>query len=147
MLLAPIARLEALQLVDMLYWRDGLLVLRPLLAMMFAVAVQLVIDGNLVDALSGKTFETLDPRSGDKIHDVADGDKHDVDKAVDSARKAFDEGAWPRMGGKVFSTEMPCMHVNRRSDHASIAIQTVHPNWLVALVMRLEGRTIHFACI
>ena len=62
---------------------------------------QFVINGDLVDSLSGKTFETLDPRSGDKIMDVADGSKEDVDKAVESARKAFDQGHWPRMGGKV----------------------------------------------
>ena len=62
---------------------------------------QFVINGDLVDAIDGGTFATLDPRSGDKILDVADGTRQDVDKAVESSRKAFDEGAWPKMGGKV----------------------------------------------
>lgn len=63
--------------------------------------MQFVIDGDLVDSITGGTFETIDPRNGEKILDVADGSKEDVDKAVRSARKAFDEGPWPRMGGKV----------------------------------------------
>eukprot|EP00253_Pinus_taeda_P007726 PITA_07726 len=60
---------------------------------------KLFIDGESVDAVSGKTFETLDPRTGDLITRVAEGDKEDVDLAVKAARKAFDKGPWPRMSG------------------------------------------------
>lgn len=60
---------------------------------------KLFIDGEFVDAVSGKTFETLDPRTGDLITHVAEGDKVDVDLAVKAARKAFDHGPWPRMSG------------------------------------------------
>ena len=49
----------------------------------------------------GKTFETRDPRSGDVIANIAEADKEDVDIAVKAARKAFDEGPWPRMSGYV----------------------------------------------
>ncbi|CAG7871165.1 unnamed protein product [Brassica rapa] len=58
---------------------------------------QLLIDGNFVDAASGKTFQTIDPRTGEVIADVAEGDAEDIDRAVKAARKAFDEGPWPRM--------------------------------------------------
>ncbi|KAG9153452.1 hypothetical protein Leryth_025743 [Lithospermum erythrorhizon] len=58
---------------------------------------QLLINGQFVDAASGKTFKTLDPRTGDVIADVAEGDAEDIDRAVGAARKAFDEGPWPRM--------------------------------------------------
>ncbi|XP_027360660.1 aldehyde dehydrogenase family 2 member B7, mitochondrial-like isoform X2 [Abrus precatorius] len=58
---------------------------------------QLLIDGKFVDAASGKTFPTLDPRTGDVISRVAEGDHEDVDRAVAAARKAFDHGPWPRM--------------------------------------------------
>ncbi|XP_009150211.1 aldehyde dehydrogenase family 2 member B4, mitochondrial isoform X3 [Brassica rapa] len=58
---------------------------------------QLLIDGNFVDATSGKTFQTLDPRTGEVIADVAEGDAEDIDRAVKAARKAFDKGPWPRM--------------------------------------------------
>ena len=49
----------------------------------------------------GKTFETIDPRNGEVIARVAEGDKEDVDLAVKAARAAFDHGPWPRMPGTV----------------------------------------------
>ncbi|XP_050271283.1 benzaldehyde dehydrogenase, mitochondrial-like isoform X2 [Quercus robur] len=58
---------------------------------------QLLINGQFVDAASGKTFPTLDPRTGEVITDVAEGDTEDVNRAVSAARKAFDEGPWPKM--------------------------------------------------
>lgn len=50
---------------------------------------------------TGKTFETRDPRTGDVITNVAEGDKEDIDLAVKAAREAFDHGKWPRMSGYV----------------------------------------------
>ncbi|XP_027923259.1 aldehyde dehydrogenase family 2 member B7, mitochondrial-like isoform X2 [Vigna unguiculata] len=58
---------------------------------------QLLIDGMFVDAASGKTFPTNDPRTGDTIAKVAEADVEDVNRAVRAARKAFDEGPWPKM--------------------------------------------------
>lgn len=58
---------------------------------------QLLINGQFVDAASGKTFPTFDPRTGEVIANVAEGDAEDVNRAVSAARKAFDEGPWPRM--------------------------------------------------
>ncbi|GLJ16426.1 hypothetical protein SUGI_0279120 [Cryptomeria japonica] len=60
---------------------------------------QLFINGEFVDAISGKTFETYDPRTGDVIARVAEAGKEDVDLAVKAARNAFDNGPWPRMSG------------------------------------------------
>lgn len=50
---------------------------------------------------SGKTFSTLDPRTGEVIADVAEGDAEDINRAVSAARKAFDEGPWPKMTAYV----------------------------------------------
>nr|AMJ39505.1 aldehyde dehydrogenase 2B7 copy 1 [Bixa orellana] len=58
---------------------------------------QLLINGQFVDSASGKTFPTFDPRTGDVIAHVAEGDTEDVNGAVDAARKAFEQGPWPRM--------------------------------------------------
>lgn len=58
---------------------------------------QLLINGQFVDAASGKTFPTLDPRTGEVIAHVAEGDAEDINRAVAAARKAFDEGPWPKM--------------------------------------------------
>ena len=45
----------------------------------------------------GKTFPTYDPRTGEVIAHFAEGYAEDVDRAVAAARKAFDEGPWPKM--------------------------------------------------
>ncbi|CDW77748.1 betaine-aldehyde dehydrogenase [Stylonychia lemnae] len=58
---------------------------------------QLLIDGKFVNSVSGKTFDTFNPSTEEKIISVQEADKHDVDKAVNAARKAFDEGPWRRM--------------------------------------------------
>ncbi|KAJ3694795.1 hypothetical protein LUZ60_000172 [Juncus effusus] len=58
---------------------------------------KLLINGQFVDSASGKTFPTLDPRTGEVIAHVAEGDVEDVNRAVAAARKAFDEGPWPKM--------------------------------------------------
>nr|AWN56744.1 aldehyde dehydrogenase 2C4 [Crocus sativus] len=60
---------------------------------------KLFINGEFVDSVSGRTFETRDPRNGDVIANIAEGDKEDVDLAVKAAREAFDHGKWPRMSG------------------------------------------------
>ena len=58
---------------------------------------KLLIDGAWVNAASGKTFPVYDPSTGEVMVQVAEADAADVDKAVTAARKAFDEGSWPRM--------------------------------------------------
>jgi len=57
---------------------------------------KLLIDGKRVDASSGRTFDTVDPSTGDVIAKIAEADANDVDAAVRSARKAF-EGEWGRL--------------------------------------------------
>lgn len=59
---------------------------------------QLFINGEWVDSISGKTFETVNPATGEKIADVAEAGPEDIDVAVKSAREAFDHGRWSRMG-------------------------------------------------
>ncbi|XP_027921129.1 aldehyde dehydrogenase family 2 member B4, mitochondrial-like [Vigna unguiculata] len=58
---------------------------------------QHLINGKFVDAASGKTFPAYDPRTGEVIANVAEGDVEDINRAVSAARKAFDEGPWPKM--------------------------------------------------
>nr|XP_043610154.1 aldehyde dehydrogenase family 2 member C4-like [Erigeron canadensis] len=60
---------------------------------------KLFINGEFTDSISGKTFETVDPRTEETIAKVAEGDKEDIDLAVKAARKAFDHGSWPRLPG------------------------------------------------
>lgn len=65
-----------------------------------ALPRKLLINGDWVDAVSGKHMPVIDPRTGESILRVAEGDKADVDKAVKAARKAFDHGPWPKMSAK-----------------------------------------------
>jgi aldehyde dehydrogenase (NAD+) len=58
---------------------------------------QMLIGGKWVRSASGKTFETLNPATGQVICRVAEGDKADIDLAVKAARRAFESGPWPRM--------------------------------------------------
>ncbi|CAL5360597.1 unnamed protein product [Camellia sinensis] len=67
---------------------------------------KLFINGNFVDSISGKTFETIDPRTGEVIARVAEGDKDDVNLAVKAARDAFDNGPWPRLPGCILITNI-----------------------------------------
>jgi acyl-CoA reductase-like NAD-dependent aldehyde dehydrogenase len=55
---------------------------------------KLFIGGRWVESLSGKTFETLDPATGEVLARVAEADGEDVNRAVAAARKSFDRGTW-----------------------------------------------------
>ena len=58
---------------------------------------QLLIDGEWVDAVSGKTCAVEDPATQETIAHVAEGDAADIDKAVAAARRAFESGPWATM--------------------------------------------------
>jgi aldehyde dehydrogenase (NAD+) len=59
--------------------------------------LKLFIGGEFVDAADGRTFETMDPSTGEPVARLALGGAEDMDRAVTAARKAFDEGPWPTM--------------------------------------------------
>jgi phenylacetaldehyde dehydrogenase len=53
-----------------------------------------VIDGEVVASLDGQTMPVIDPATGDEVGIAALGSAADVDRAVRSARAAFDDGRW-----------------------------------------------------
>ena len=55
---------------------------------------KLFINGEFVDAQSGKTFESFDPGTEQPIAQVAQAGKADAEAAIAAARKAFDSGVW-----------------------------------------------------
>src|SRR4051794_18418976 len=57
-----------------------------------------VTDGEDVESESGARFESVDPYTRAAYAEVALGGQAEVARAVASARRAFDEGPWPRMG-------------------------------------------------
>ncbi|MPZ10560.1 MAG: aldehyde dehydrogenase family protein [Kiloniellaceae bacterium] len=57
---------------------------------------QAFIDGKFAPAASGKTFDCVSPIDGRVLTQVAAGDKEDVERAVQAARAAFEDGRWAR---------------------------------------------------
>jgi aldehyde dehydrogenase (NAD+) len=57
----------------------------------------LLIDGEWVPAHSGETFTTTNPATEDVSGVLAKAGEADVDRAAKAARRAFDEGPWPRL--------------------------------------------------
>jgi len=61
---------------------------------------ELFIDGKWQPAAAGGVFDIVDPATGQIFAQAAAGTAADVDLAVRAARKAFDQGPWPRMSAK-----------------------------------------------
>ncbi|ASS89303.1 MAG: aldehyde dehydrogenase family protein [Bacillaceae bacterium] len=58
---------------------------------------KMYINGSFVESASGKTFDTPNPATGERLATVYEGDAEDIDRAVKAAREAFDRGPWSRM--------------------------------------------------
>jgi aldehyde dehydrogenase (NAD+) len=58
------------------------------------------IGGRWVPAISGRTFETINPATEEVIAQVAEGDEADVKLAVEAARNALERGPWGKMDAR-----------------------------------------------
>ncbi|MEE9225723.1 MAG: aldehyde dehydrogenase family protein [Bacteroidota bacterium] len=58
---------------------------------------QLYINGEFVESKSNQTFDSINPFDQTVVARVARAGVEDARRAVDAARKAFDEGPWPGM--------------------------------------------------
>jgi aldehyde dehydrogenase (NAD+) len=59
---------------------------------------QMLINGEWVNATSGRFFESFNPYTGKPWAVMPDGQEEDVDRAVEAARRALDNPDWKRMG-------------------------------------------------
>jgi aldehyde dehydrogenase (NAD+)/phenylacetaldehyde dehydrogenase len=59
---------------------------------------KLYINGSFIESANGKTFETVNPATGEMLARVAEAEEEDINRAVEAARDAFDNGPWSRMG-------------------------------------------------
>jgi aldehyde dehydrogenase (NAD+) len=57
---------------------------------------RLFINGQFSDAEGGRTFDTINPATGEVLTRVASASEKDIDRAVRAARAAFDTGPWTR---------------------------------------------------
>ena len=58
---------------------------------------KLLIGGKRVDAINGEIFEVQNPADNSVIAQVPKGGKEDIDRAVQAARDAFENGPWRRL--------------------------------------------------
>lgn len=56
------------------------------------------IAGEFVDAASGETDDIENPANGETVAQVPRGGADDVDRAVEAAREAFEDGRWSELG-------------------------------------------------
>ncbi|WP_374315780.1 aldehyde dehydrogenase [Aquabacterium sp.] len=54
------------------------------------------VDGRFTRAISGSTYDSIDPATGRLLGQVAACDAQDVDVAVKAARRSFESGVWAR---------------------------------------------------
>ncbi|GLC97990.1 aldehyde dehydrogenase [Cupriavidus sp. TA19] len=57
---------------------------------------QAFVDGAFVRSVSGKTFQTTNPATGEVLTEISACDARDVDIAVAKAKAAFEDGRWHR---------------------------------------------------
>src|SRR6185295_8195056 len=60
-------------------------------------ANKMLVGGKWVSAASGSTFATYNPATGEPLTHCAEGDARDIQRAVLTARQAFESGPWRRM--------------------------------------------------
>lgn len=56
-----------------------------------------LIDGKFTSADSGETFETVNPANGRVLAEIASCGERDVERAVEAARRAFEDGRWSKL--------------------------------------------------
>ncbi|HEY4402692.1 MAG TPA: aldehyde dehydrogenase family protein, partial [Acidimicrobiia bacterium] len=64
-----------------------------------AAEPRMLIDGKLVDAASGATYGNVNPATEEVAGQVADAGPDDMDRAIEAARRAFDETDWSTNAG------------------------------------------------
>ncbi|HMG26460.1 MAG TPA: aldehyde dehydrogenase family protein, partial [Acidimicrobiia bacterium] len=59
-----------------------------------AAEPRMLIDGKLVDAASGATYGNVNPATEEVAGEVADAGPADMDRAIEAARRGFDDTDW-----------------------------------------------------
>ena len=117
---------------------------------------RLLIGGQWVNALSGKTFDSVNPATGKVIAQLAEGGAEDVDLAVAAARSAF-EGQWSKF--KPFDRQALMLKIadtlERRFDDlcvletldmgAPIARTSTYKRWIVQTLRFYAGQAVALA--
>ena len=85
---------------------------------------KMMIDGKLVDGSAG-TFTNINPATEELLGEVADASKEDMHRAIDAARRAFDETDWST--NHAFRQKLPAAAAGRDRVRAGRASRGTHP--------------------
>ena len=83
------------------------------------------IDGEWADPASDGLFDVVSPSTEEVVGRVPLATTTDIDRAVDAARRAFDDGPWPRMSPAERADVLQQVAAELRSREADIAAVTV----------------------
>ena len=104
---------------------------------------KLLIDGKWLAAASGRTFDSIDPATGEVLVRVAEGDKADIDLAVKAARRAFESGPWAKMcvseRGRIIWKIADLLEDSAKAGLELIDVSLRKPN-LESVFLHLTGR-------
>lgn len=100
------------------------------------------IDGKWVESASGRWAPVEDPATGRVFAEVADGVAADADRAVAAARRAFEEGPWPRFAPEERREHLLRLHrllVERSGSLAEVIRRDAGATVRVAAAMQVGG--------
>ncbi len=82
---------------------------------------QMWINGAWSEAASGRTRDLINPADGSLLATAPEAGTDDVHRAIDAARRAFDDGPWPRMAARDRGTVLFKVAEAIRSQAAALA--------------------------
>src|SRR3954466_5390068 len=108
----------------------------PVREFLAAETHELLIDGERSPAADGRTFDTPDPSTGERLATVSQAGAQDVDRAVAAARRAFEEGSdWRKMSAADRAKRI----------YALAALIEAHADELAQLESLDNGKPVKFA--
>ena len=99
---------------------------------------RLLIDGEFRPALSGRTFETLNPATGEVLAHVAEAGAEDVDLAVAAARRAFEEVWGPMRAADRGAALLRFAEVIRRHADELVELESLDSGKPVSAIRRQD---------
>ncbi|KGJ03064.1 aldehyde dehydrogenase family protein (plasmid) [Paracoccus versutus] len=107
-----------------------------------------LIDGQWVEAQSGRTLESLNPTTGKLLARISEADAGDVDVAVRAARRAFEAPTWSGISPHL-RTRMLLEMAEAIDRHAAelAALETLDngmPTWFSNAVIAMVGDTFRY---
>jgi len=95
----------------------------------------MLIDGEFVAAQDGREYETINPATEESLGKTPHASAADMQRAIEAARKAFDEGPWPRMSRSE----------RYRIIRGIAELMEAHHDELAGLVVAEAGATVPFS--